>query len=209
MTRLKHLARLSAIAVMAVALSGCISLFPKSKPAQLYRFDYAKTGEAPTPPASALVGILKLNSSFTKAANGDRIMTVTGDSDVAYIAEARWAAPASVLFDEAVDRAFLANPSVRLIGRGEVGQADYVMKLDVTRFEVAYAAPKATPDVLISVTGTLTRSGDRGLVSEQTFTRKVRASGDRQSAIVAAFSAATGGVLDDVVSWAASNTAAR
>ena len=209
MIPLKHLARLSAVALTAVALSGCISLFPKSKPAQLYRFDYAKTAEAPTPPASALVGILKLNSSFTKAANGDRIMTITGNSDVAYIAEARWAAPASVLFDEAVDRAFLANPSVRLINRGEVGKADYVMKLDVTRFEVAYAAPKVTPEVLVSVTGTLTRSGERTLVSEQTFTRKVRASGDRQAAIVGGFSVATEGVLDEVVAWAAANTAAR
>ena len=206
MTRLKHLARLSAVAVTAVALSGCISLFPKSKPAQLYRFDYAKTAEAPTPPGSTLVGILKLNSSFTKAATGDRILTVTSGSDVAYIAEARWASPASVLFDEAVDRAFLANPNVRLINRGEVGKADYVMKLDVTRFEVDYAAPKSTPEVVVSVTGTLTRSSDRTLVSEQTFTRKVRSGGDRQAAIIGAFGTATEGVLDDVVAWAASNT---
>jgi len=208
MTRLKHLGRVAAVAVTAVALSGCISLFPKSKPAQLYRFDYAKTAEAPTPPGSTLVGILKLNTGFTKAATGDRILTVTGGGDVAYISEARWASPASVLFDEAVDRAFLANPNVRLINRGEVGKSDYVMKLDVTRFEVTYAAPKATPEVLVSVTGTLTRSGDRSLVSEQTFTRKVRAGDDRQGAIVTAFGTATEGVLDDVVVWAASNTAA-
>jgi cholesterol transport system auxiliary component len=208
MIPLKRFARLASVAAVAVALSGCISLFPKSKPAQLYRFDYAKTAEAPTPPGSTLVGILKLNSSFTKAATGDRILTVTGGSDVAYIAEARWASPASVLFDEAVDRAFLANPKVRLINRGEVGKADYVMKLDVTRFEVDYAAPKATPEVLVSVTAALTRSGDRTLVSEQTFTRKVRAGGDRQAPIVGAFGTATEGVLDDVVGWAASNTAA-
>lgn len=207
MIRPQRLLRLAAVAVTAIALSGCISLFPKSKPAQLYRFDYAKAAEAPTPPGATLVGILKLNSGFTKASTGDRIMTVTGGSDVAYIAEARWAAPASVLFDEAVDRAFLANPNVRLINRGEVGKADYVMKLDVTRFEVDYAAANATPEVLVSVTGTLTRSGDRALVSEQTFTRKVRAGGDRQAAIVGAFGTATEGVLDDVTGWAASNTA--
>ncbi|WP_340645387.1 ABC-type transport auxiliary lipoprotein family protein [Phenylobacterium sp.] len=210
MTRLQRLIRLSAVALTAVALSGCISLFPKSKPAQLYQFAYTAPTEASDATVSRSVGVLKLSSSFVKAAAGDRIMTVTGASDVAYIAEARWASPASVLFEEAVNGAFdRENSAVRLISRGEIGQSNHILKLDVTDFEVVYTSPKARPQVLVTVHATLTRSGDRTVAAERTFTERVQAGEDRQGAIVGAFNAATSQVLSDLVAWTASSTADR
>ena len=206
MTRLQRLIRLSAVALTAVALTGCISLFPKSKPANLYQFDYVMPADAAaTPPEPGdLFGVLKLANGFTKAAAGDRIMTVTGGSDVAYIAEARWASPASVLFDEAVNKAFDQDGApARLIGRGEIGKSDYVLKLDVRDFQVTYAAPKGRPSVVVNVQATLTKSGDRSLVAERSFSKTVAADDDRQTAIVRAFNIAVSGVLRDLVEWTA------
>ena len=40
----RALLRLALVGLCAVALSGCISLLPKSKPAQLYRFGPVATG---------------------------------------------------------------------------------------------------------------------------------------------------------------------
>lgn len=206
MTRLQRLIRLSAVALTAVALSGCISLFPKSKPANLYRFDYVMPAEASAPRAAGdRFGVLKLSNEFNKAAGGDRIMTVTAGSDVAYIAEARWVSPASVLFDEAVSRAFDQDGrSARLISRGEIGQSDYVLKLDVRDFQVNYAAPKGTPSVVVNVHAVLTRSADRSVAAERTFSQTVAADDDRQAAIVRAFTVAVSGVLRDLVEWTSS-----
>lgn len=206
MTRLQRLIRLSAVALTAVALTGCISLFPKSKPANLYQFDYvmpARAAPAATSPGG-MFGVLKLSSGFTKAAAGDRIMTVTGGSDVAYIAEARWASPASVLFDEAVNRAFEQDGApARLISRGEIGKSDYVLKLDVRDFQVNYASPKGRPSVVVNVRAVLTRSADRSVAAERSFTQTVAADDDRQTAIVRAFTVAVSGVLRDLVEWTA------
>ena len=206
MTRLQRLIRLSAVALTAVALSGCISLFPKSKPANLYRFDYVMPAGAAAPRAtSERFGVLKLSTEFNKAAGGDRIMTVTGGAEVAYIAEARWVSPASVLFDEAVSRAFDQDGrSARLISRGEVGQSDYVLKLDVRDFQVTYAAPKGRPSVVVNVHAVLTRSADRSVAAERTFSQTVAADDDRQAAIVRAFTVAVSGVLRDLAEWTSS-----
>src|SRR6185369_14598497 len=125
------LLRIAAVACLSLALSGCISLFPKSKPSQLYRFGQTATAEGTAPTAARTVGVLRTNAFFPREAAGDRILTVAGGK-TAYIAEARWVAPAQVLFDEAVLHAFDRAPGhVRLMSRGEPGTATYQLRLDV------------------------------------------------------------------------------
>ena len=201
MTRLQRLLRLTVIAATAVALTGCISLFPKSKPAQLYSFGYVAPASAAAPASGETFGVMKLANGFTRPSAGDQILTVTGGSDVAYIGQARWVAAASVLFDEAVNRAFDQGGRARLIGRGEMGKSDYALKLIVADFKVAYDAPKARPQVVVSVHATLTRSADRTLVAERTFVQAVPVNDNRQAAIVAGFNTAVSGVLTDIVAW--------
>ena len=88
------------LTLAAIALSGCISLFPKAEPAQLYRFQAQPTAQ-PFPPGP-LFGVLRLGASFPRASAGDRILTVNDRGEAAYIAGARWVSPASVLFEEQV-----------------------------------------------------------------------------------------------------------
>ncbi|MDO8380126.1 ABC-type transport auxiliary lipoprotein family protein [Phenylobacterium sp.] len=201
MTRLQRLFRLTVAAATAVALTGCITLLPKTKPAQLYSFGYVAPADAAAPPAGETFGVLKLANGFTRAAAGDQILTITGGNDAAYIGQARWVSAATVLFDEAVNRAFDRGGPARLIGRGEMGKSDYALKLIVADFKVAYDTPKASPQVVVSVHATLTRSTDRTLVAERTFEQKVPVTGNRQAAIVAGFNTAVSGVLSDIVAW--------
>ena len=189
-----------ALALTALALTGCISLFPKADPAQLYRF------EAPPPsqllPPGPLFGVLRLSSGFPRAASGDRILTVNTSGEAAYIAGARWVSPASVLFEEQVGTAFQSGGRARLIGRGEVIKADYSLKLDVQTFETYYdQGPKAAPVVVISVRGLITRNRDRALMGDQLFTARVRAGDNRVSAIVPAYNQALSQVLGKLVVW--------
>lgn len=190
----------AALALAAIALSGCISLFPKAEPAQLYRFEARPPAQ--TQPAGPLFGVLRLGSSFSRAAAGDRILTINDRGEAAYIAGARWVSPASVLFDEQIATAFQGAGRARLIGRGEVIKADYSLKLDVQTFETHYdRGPKGAPEVVVAVRGVITRNRDRALVGERLFTARIRAGENRVGAIVPAYNAALSQVFGELVGW--------
>jgi cholesterol transport system auxiliary component len=198
---IRNTAKALAVTALAASLSACISVFPKTKAASLYRFGEAEVSVAKGPPG-AMFGVLKTPSAFTRAAAGDRILTST-NGEVAYIAGARWVSPAFVLFEEATARAFENDPGrARLIGRGEVAKADMMLRLEVRTFEADYVdGPKAAPEVVVRVRAVLNRSQDRALVGDQVFEAKVKAADNRVGAIVPAFDQATAKVLGDIVAW--------
>jgi cholesterol transport system auxiliary component len=186
----------------ALALSACVSLLPDAEPSQLYRLEGAIDPSATIAPPAPTFGLVLPSTGFVQAASGDRILTVTGD-EVAYIAGARWVAPASELFEEAVERAFDANTGpARLVTRGEMRTAESVLRLDVRRFEVVYdRGQDAAPLVVVRLRATMVNRGDRALIDEEVFQAEVRATDNRVSAIVAAFDAGTGQVLTQLVDW--------
>jgi cholesterol transport system auxiliary component len=195
MIRPQHLA---AVAAVAITLAGCGSLLGGGKPADLYRFGQGASATEPTAPARR-VGILRAGGTFQREAAGDRILTVTGGK-AAYIAETRWVAPASVLWDQALVAAFSPSP-VRLLARGQPGAADYILRVDVRNFEAHYDnGPKAAPNVLVRVHISLSgRSG--GPAGETEFQVMQRAADNRVGAIVDAYDAAVKKVLQDLVAW--------
>ena len=195
--------RITAAAVLALAaltLAGCVTLFPKTKPVQLYRF-----GDHPTVSTSgtgATFGVLGTEPTFTQAAQGDRILTVTGE-ETAYIADARWVAPAAVLFEEAETRAFeAAGGPARLVRRSDVAAPKLVLRLSVETFEVDYpSAGPHSPTVEVQAHAVLIRPLDRQVVAEKTFTVRAPVRENRLVAIVSAFEAATDQTLSQVVDW--------
>lgn len=191
---------LAALVVAAIGLSGCISLFPKTEPSQLYRLEAKATPGAV--PAGQPYGVLRLTTGFPRASAGDRILTIGDGGQAAYIAGARWVSPASVMFDEQTVLAFQGAGPARLISRGDVVKADYTLKLDVHAFEAIYDnGPKAAPEIVVTVRGVITDSKDRALVGDRLFTARVRAGDNRVSAIVPAFDKALGQVLGELVTW--------
>lgn len=201
MTRARAFARLAAAAALALALSGCVSLLPKSKPAQLYRFGQPAAAAAPAPgPLSRRIGVFRTNVRFADEAADDQILTITGGK-AAYIAQTRWVAPASVLFEQAVSSAFdSAQGPVRLITRGQQGKADYALRLEVRTFEARYANPDAAPTIVVRVYAALSRA-DQTTVGEQIFDARVPAAENRVGAIVDAFDKAAGEVIGQLVTW--------
>jgi cholesterol transport system auxiliary component len=189
------------LAAVALALTGCISLFPKANPAGLYRFGHA-TASASTTPTEKSFGVYKTPTVFTRSAMGDRLLSVT-DGEAAYIADARWVSPAIVLFDEAVARAFEADASsARLVTRGETAKAVMALRLEVRSFEVDYLnGPKAPPEVLVEIRAVMTRNSDRALLGDKVFVARVKAADNRLTAIVPAYDQANGQVLSEIVAW--------
>ncbi|MDQ0463764.1 cholesterol transport system auxiliary component [Caulobacter ginsengisoli] len=199
MSAQKNLGKALAIAAAALSLTGCVSLFPKADPAQLYRFEVSSPAAASS--SATRFTVLRAPITFARAAAGDGILTVTS-GEAAYIGGARWVSPASVLFDEAATRAFQdAGGPARLIGRGEIARSDAYLKLDVRTFETRYdQGAKAAPIVVIEVNATLTRN-NQALVGTKTFTASARAGDNRVGPIVQAYDKAVSDVLGQLVGW--------
>lgn len=192
----------------SLGLGGCISLLPKSKPAQLYSFasGAASNDPAPIPTTSGpgRVGLIFPPVSFPRAAAGDQILTQTGPES-AYVAGVRWVSPAAVLFGEAVERAFDARSArVRLLSRQEIAGAQGFLRLEVVDFEARYPAPEAAPVVRVAVTATAAhRTGV--FAADRTFAADVPAAENGARAIVDAYGRAVSQVAGEIVAWADAN----
>ena len=183
-----------------MVMGGCVSVLPKSKPAQLYRFG----GLQPAAGVSAVGpgAVTKGPISFEAAASTDRILTLTGQS-AAYIEGARWVAPAPVLFDEALTGAFQSPGAPHLIERGASLRAPLQLSLDVQAFEARYdQGPDGPPQVWVQVHAALVRTGDRTVVADQVFSSVQRASDNRVGPIVQAYDAAVREMLTKLTAWA-------
>jgi cholesterol transport system auxiliary component len=190
--------------VLAVALSACISVLPKTKPDQLYSFGHAVDAAATaprTPSTAAPEGVLLAAVVFPRASTGDGILTVTGNRS-AYIAQSRWIGPASVLFREAVERAFGQSAQrSRLIARGETGRDSLVLRLDVRDFEVLYPnGLGSVPTIAVSFQARLANP-DGTPVGETLFDVRKPAADNTVESIVQAFNAATAETLAGLVTW--------
>ncbi len=200
MITVRVLRRFGAFVTMPILLAGCISLLPKTPPAQLYRFG-AGQGSVPAPSAAGFaVRLAPIN--FETASANDRILTVEGDK-TAYITGARWVTSATTLFEAAVDQAFASHAGpTRLLARGEISRPDYVLKLDVRRFEARYDnGAGSAPRVAIEVYAALDDPSRPAAHRQRTFHAVVPAGDNRVGEIVPAFDAALNHVLSELTVW--------
>lgn len=197
--------RLIPLTAAAAALSlGACALLSTPDPAQLYRF-----GTTPLPTAGAAVAapvqVAMRRIDFTEAAAQDRILGITG-TEAAYIAGARWVAPAEQLYGDALQATFAAQASrVRLVGRGERTQTSVALDVDVTVFEARYAQAGAVPTATVVARARLLDADDRTVAAEQTFTIEQTATANRVSAIVEAFDIGVRDLNSQIVSWTEAN----
>ncbi len=209
---IRSLVQLGAVAGVVVSLSGC-SLLSTPDPVQNYRFGLpldapSTVGDTPAPLSVSIRRI-----EFPEATGDDRILGVTG-IETAYIGGARWVSPASTLFDDSLKAAFANRADqIRVLGRREPGTPPLVLQVSVTTFEARYAAPGATPDVVITARAQLRstperRAGGEAAIRpeqarsvERVFTVTQPASENRVSAIVAAFDTATRDINTQIADW--------
>jgi len=204
----KSLLAVLALVAASATLGGCVSLLPKTAPAQLYRFGAesalpsggAPNGTSVGPSGAGKIGVVLGHVEFPRASTSDGILTVTGDQ-TAYIAGARWVAPARQQFQEAVERAFDARAKgVQIVDVGDVGSAGAVLRMDILSFEARYPAPGAKPTIVVALAARLTRSDGR-VLDQREFSASIPAEGDRVSLIVKAFNQAVAKILADIVVW--------
>ncbi|CAM3144518.1 ABC-type transport auxiliary lipoprotein family protein [Asticcacaulis taihuensis] len=173
MSALMKTVKVAALASAALALSGCVTLLPKTKPAQLYRFGYTPelveqkaeaAGTAGRAVGMAPTGIVFGTVTFPQDSAGDRIVTVEG-SEVAYVAEARWTSAASGLFKDAISTGFArGSQTVTLEPRGPTA-ANFRLDISVRKFETDYKRNR--PTVSVALDARLIRLSDRVVVGQK------------------------------------------
>ena len=190
---------IAALGASLLLLGGCGGLLGGGGRADLYRFGTASLPPAVAPQPTALqpgmarpLLVLFAGSTFDRAIESDRILTVTG-SQAAYVAAARWVAPADDLFDGAVLRAFEARtPVARLVQLRGSPLPDYAIGIDIRRFEADYVGgPAAAPEVVVEGRLRLMRWNDRALIGEWPVLVRQPAAENRLPSIVDAFDRAT------------------
>lgn len=191
-----------ALAAIAGALAGCITLFPKETPAQLYRFTYAPAQAVPTPsPGASSFTVRAVLAQFTRGASGDQILTARGAS-VGYIAGARWVETADLLMEDAIHAAFAGRGPAAVFAKGELGPSDYRLTLAVAVFEARYLQGGGEPPtVVIEINAAFDKIGDPTARRERVFRAEVRAQANTVQAIVASFDTALTDVLNQLVGW--------
>lgn len=190
------------VAAAASLLAGCISLFPKAEPVQLYRFGVTTPQVQEPATRGPSFGVYVTPTGFDRAAASDRILTVTG-TQAAYIKGARWVTSSVALFDSALQRAFDVDQGpARLVDHAETAQADYVLTLDVRTFEARYDhGQAASPTIVVELHAALGRTQDRIVVGDRSFQASITASDNRVGAIAQAFDQAVAQVLGELVAW--------
>ncbi len=202
LTVLQALTRGAMLVAVTSVLAGCISLFPKTDPAQLYRFGATTPESREVASGQPGFGVLLLATGFDRATAGDRILTVTG-TQAAYIKDARWVTSSVALFDSALQRAFDADQGpARLVDHAGIAHSDYVLKLDVRTFEARYDRGQAVaPTIVVEVHAALDRTQDRIVAGDRSFKAAVTASENRVGAIAEAFDQAVAKVVGELVAW--------
>jgi cholesterol transport system auxiliary component len=152
-------------ACAAMALGGCVSVFPQTKPVQLYQL----SPDVEAAPAAAggrapVVNVRLETVRFQQAAAGDRILTVR-DGEAAYVGSARWVSPAETLFEEGLARAFAEHANgVRLVPHSAVTGAAYGLNVDMDRFQVSMEG--GTPKVETALRARLIRFPEETIAGE-------------------------------------------
>ncbi|HEY1559634.1 MAG TPA: ABC-type transport auxiliary lipoprotein family protein [Caulobacteraceae bacterium] len=191
------------LAAPAGLLAGCVSLFPKSPPVQLYRFGggLSPARQSPTAP-DATFAVAALPITFYDPAAGDQILTTTGD-EAAYIKGERWVTSASSLFEQALVNAFGANSGpARLLSSGEPVPPDLYLKLEVRTFEARYLQGQgAAPTIEVAVDAALSVPAGNAVSAEKLFSASILADANRGGRIAAAFDQAVTQVLEAMVKW--------
>ena len=178
----------------SLALTGCVTLLPKQKPVTLYRFSYnppslGKDADVSQAPLTATPTPLALSIvSFPQASSGDRVLT-SESNQLSYVADARWAVPAQVLFNEAVSDGFArGGRGLQLETRGP-GAAAFRLELTVRKFETDYRHGKAM--VAVDMDARMIRLSDHAIVGQRYVTADVGVPHNDMSDMVEAYNKAT------------------
>lgn len=185
-------------------LAGCGGGFQRNTPEPTI---YLLTAPAAQPGPASAADLLVLHPVVVPALATQRIATRWPDNHVDYYAGARWSSGLGGVVQAMLVESCRRSARFRTV-QADPGsfQANYVLGIDVQRFEADYAT--GAPVAHVTMTATIARTGDRKALASWTVDAEQAASANTLTAVTAALDAAFGKAGADLVDRAADAIAA-
>ncbi|RBI84339.1 hypothetical protein DRV85_12950 [Rhodosalinus halophilus] len=185
------------------ALSGCAALGALGRATEPLDVHELRAPET-TPVAAASQGIQLVVE--VPAAGGaiatDRILVRTGDTQVAYLPDARWSEEAPVMLQSAMVETFLRADAFRYVGRRPLGAAgDIALVSELVDFGARAAPDGESAVVEMTLVARLVREEDAAVTASRSFARSVEVSDTSTPALLAGFDRVSDAVLTDLARW--------
>jgi cholesterol transport system auxiliary component len=190
---------------LALAAAGCARLL-SGPPPHLYRLTAATRfpPDLPHLPGQLLV-------ETPQAAGGldtRRIALSRSPVSLDYYADAEWTDRAPLLIQAALVDSFENSRAITVLGRDSAGlRADFMLRSELRRFEADYRTADGPPTVRVAIGVALVRMPAGKIVSGTLVAAREPARANTVPDIVAAFDAALGRVMKEIVLWTLANPA--
>jgi cholesterol transport system auxiliary component len=190
----------------ALALAGCASLFVATPPGKLYRLTAARDfrGGLPHSHAQLLIDLPQTQAGI----DTNRIALSKSPLSLDYFADSEWTDRVPELIENLLLASFENSGAILAVDRNAGGlRADFALRTEIRHFEAVYQSQTSPPTVWVEIIARLAAVPRRTILAEGRFERRVQAAANDVPSIVAAFDAATGSVLRDIVEWTLNNPA--
>jgi len=184
--------------LLLACAAGCSGLHSDQPAPQVYRLAPTLPAAAEsTPAASATLRVLRPLAA--PGLESDAIVLTRSGQRFDFYAHSRWTAPLPELVQSGAIDALRAAGRFRAVqGEAVPLDSDYVLQLEIRRFQAEYQGD-GPPLVRVQLVATLGRRTDRSLVASAVAESDVPAQANRMQGVSAAFEAAFGQALAQLV----------
>jgi cholesterol transport system auxiliary component len=186
-------------AAATFVLAGCGSLLsPSNPPSRIYVLE-PPFGKVPGPMVNW--GLAITPTDVPNVFDTDRV-SLSRDLAMDYFADTQWTDTNSRLLQSLLVEAFEKSGRIGAVARDSGGvHGDYLLTSELRHFEAVYDNGDGAPEIRVEIEAKLLSLSHRDMVATHDAVQKVRASANSVPAVVAAFNAATGAAISEIVDW--------
>lgn len=191
----------------SLVMASCSGLNIGPPPAgQLYVLKPATTPPSDIAPVTWQLAIAVPGAP--EALDTNRIALIRYQSVMDYYANAAWVDHSTLLMQDLLVEAFEKSGKIKAVAEDTEGlRTDYILQTDIRDFEAQYDTQNGIPHVLVRISARLVNTPQRNVIATITVNQEAAASANSVPAVAAAFNAATGAALNDIVRWALTTAA--
>lgn len=189
-----------ALAPFAGVLAGCGSLVPgQGPPPDLYRLDPAH--DLPPDLPEVTWQLLVDTPSAPAGLDTTRIALMRRPIQVQYYAMSNWIDRVPLMVQRLLVETFETSGKILSVGSNSADlRPDFVLATQIRNFQTEYFSG-AKPAAHVGIVARLVAQRPRGIIGSERFDETAPAAADDIAAIVKAFNAALGRVLDRIAAW--------
>jgi cholesterol transport system auxiliary component len=190
---------------LPLVLAGCggniLGLGPDQEP-QIYTL--SPVSAAPAAGAAQVPWALAVEvRAASDAIDTRRIAITRSGTTMDYYANAVWPDNLPVLVQSALVKAFQDSGRIAAVSREQDSlRADYVLICDIRDFAAHYSDANGAPQIAIAIQAQMAAANGRKVLNSLAANNNVPASANSVDAAIAAFDAALGATLNQIVTWA-------